>query len=293
MPIDMHGVSEAPRSEEKGLRLGAYGLCFPDLPGAADLLNNAPQAWSDWHIAHSPAEGQPAEFVESKRARLRSPPNGWVELDLDNKGSTFYFPARPGDREIVHPYIGSTASVVAWWRGQMGFHCGAFVAGGRAWGVLGPKGAGKSSLLAYLALLDGPILTDDLLVIREGRGLAGPRCIDLRSEPASMLGAGEALGTVGTRERWRLRTEHVEPEVPMGGWIRLGWGEQTRLATIPADQRAQVLLGNIALRREPPDPLAFLDLLALPMLTLERPRKIDELASTADYLLKHATSIAT
>ena len=213
----------------------------------------------------------------------RSPPVGWMSTDAVNS-ATLHLPSLPTDREIVHPYLASTASVVARWHGLHSFHAGAFVMHGRAWAVLGPKGAGKSSLLASMAMAGIPILTDDVLVIRDDHGLAGPRCIDLRHESAMSLGVGEALGVVGLRERWRLHAGLVEPEVPIAGWIWLAWGER-RFAIVPAGERPAVLLGNLALRVQPADPASLSDLMTLPMFALRHPRNLDQLAATSEFLL--------
>jgi len=207
-----------------------------------------------------------------------------VDVDRRSHSATLHLPSLPTDRDIVHPYLASTASIVARWRGLHSIHAGAFVIHGRAWAIVGPKGAGKSSLLASMAIAGIPILTDDVLVIRNDHGLAGPRCIDLRHESAMSLGVGEALGVVGLRERWRLHTGSVEPEVPIAGWIWLQWGER-RFGIVPAGDRPAVLLGNLALRIPPADPASLMDLFALPMFALRHPRNLDHLATTSEYLI--------
>jgi hypothetical protein len=280
-------MAQARRSTDDGdARRGAYGLHLPDLPDAAELLLAAPSAWIDWRIVRLPGEGQPSEFVEDARARLRAEPDGWVDVDLASASSTFSFPTAPGDRAMVHPYLASTASVVARWQGLQSFHAGAFVAGGRAWALLGQRGAGKSSLLAHLALGGVPVLTDDVLVVRGMLGLAGPRCIDLRHATAERLGVGEALGVVGTRERWRLRTGPVEPEVPLGGWICLEWGERTIETMVPS-HRLAAIFASLSLRVAPRDPSALMELLALPAFVLRQPQDVEELSETAERLLEH------
>jgi hypothetical protein len=271
-------------------RRGALGLHLPDLAGAAELLGEAPECWPQWTLVRTHGEGQPSEFVEDGRARVRSEPSGWVDVDFHRRTSRLALPHRPGDREIVHPYLGSTAVLVAYWQRRPSFHAGAFVAHGRAWAILGDKGAGKSSLLACLALAEVPILTDDVLVIADGgRGLAGPRCIDLRAESARALGVGEPLGVVGTRERWRVQTGPVQPEVPMGGWIRLGWGEPG-IDPVPASERVAALFSSFSLGVQPRDPLALdnlMELVALPMLRVRQPRDIAQVGRTADRLLSY------
>jgi hypothetical protein len=267
------------------VRPGAYGLHLPDLPAAAELLLEAPAEWIDWRVERAVGDGQPSEFVDARRARLRAEPDGWVELDRGRASARFHFPSPPADRELVHPYLAATAGVIARWQGHQCFHAGAFVADGRAWALLGAKGAGKSSLLAQLAALGAPILTDDVLVVRGAHGLAGPRCIDLRRSSAEVLGGGEPLGVVGTRERWRVPLGPVAPEVPLGGWIVLDWGDDG-VDPLPASEALAAIFASFTLRLEPLDPTALMDLLALPALVVRQPQRIEALRGTAERLLE-------
>jgi hypothetical protein len=266
-------------------RPGAYGLALPDLPDAAELLVDAPAGWMDWHIERREDSGRPSEFVGDAHARLRSAPSGWVDVDRARQTSTFNLPRPVRDREVVHPYLASTASVTAHWQGMQSFHAGAFVIDDRVWAVLGDRGAGKSSLLAHLALEGVPILTDDVLVIREGVALAGPRCIDLRAEPASRFKVGEALGVVGRRERWRLQLDPVQPELPMAGWICLAWGG-TSIDVVQPQDSLMALFANLSLRVDPSDPATLVDLLALPMVLARRRPDFSDLGKDAASLLR-------
>jgi hypothetical protein len=268
------------------LRLGAYGLCLPDLPGAADLLVDAPATWTNWHINRCENEGRPQEFVLQTHARLRSEPRGWVDVDRARRISTLNLPQPVRDLEVVHPYLASTAGVAAHWHGMLSFHAGAFVVDGGVWAILGDKGAGKSSLLAYLALEGVSILTDDVLVVRGGSALAGPRCIDLRAEPALRFKVGEALGAVGTRERWRMKIGLVPPELPIAGWICLEWGE-TSIDIVSPQERLLALFASLSLRVNPSVPDALIELLALPMIVLRRRHDFSDLSRDVASLLNY------
>lgn len=271
-------------------RLGAYGLCLSDLPDASPLLVEAPETWIDWRLERSAGRGRPAEFVAADRAHLRAEPAGWVEIERAERRARFHLPVPPSDRELVHPYLAATASVIARWQGLQCFHAGAFVAGGRAWALLGDKGAGKSSLLARLALDGVPVLTDDVLVLRGTQGLAGPRCIDLRAASAQALGVGEPLGVVGTRERWRVPAGPVAPEVPLGGWIVLAWGASA-IEPLPASEALPAIFASLSLRLEPVDPPALMELVTLPACIVRQPQHIDELSRTANRLLEHLDAL--
>jgi hypothetical protein len=276
-------------------RPGAYGLQLPTLRNAGDLLVQAPEDWTEWQVVLAEGGGSPEEFVDDSRARIRSAPSGWVDVDRARHTSTLHLPRRPSPAEIAQPFLGSTAVVVAHWMGLHSFHAGAFVAHDKAWAILGSKGAGKSSLLATLSLRGVPILADDVLVVDQKlQGLAGPRCIDLRRKAAAALGVGETLGIVGTRERWRMGLNPVDHAVPLGGWIRLEWGEP-EIQRVPAQERVEALFANLALRAQSHDPLVLsrlMELFALPMLCVRRPRDIARIDEAAERLDGHLAELA-
>jgi hypothetical protein len=277
------------------VRAGAYGLHLPDLGDAVDLLIEASEGWPRWQIVLATGSGAPTEFVEPSRARMRSLPSGWVDIDFSTYTSTLHLPHEPPHAHIVHPFLSSTAVVVAHWRGLQSFHAGAFVTDHGAWAILGDKGAGKSSLLAALSRVGVPILTDDILVIDEKlQGFAGPRCIDLRRETATELEVGVALGVVGTRERWRLHLEPVPAELPLAGWICLDWSDELAILGVPAKDRLRALYENIGLRVEQHDRgvlARLMELLALPMLRVRRPSNMTTLVETAEVVLDYVEDL--
>jgi hypothetical protein len=270
-------------------RPGAYGLHLPALASAGSLLVDAPDRWSDWHIELAAGAGRPREFLDDARARLVCEPSGWVDIDRAARTSRMHLPGTPTLPEIAQPRLGITGIVAAYWRGDHSFHAGAFVAGGMAWGILGSKGAGKSSLLAMLASMGTPVLADDVLVVN-GRleAFAGPRCIDLRREAALALGLGESIGVLGTRERWRMALRPAPCEVPLGGFVCLEWGSPA-VSHVPPGDRVRALYANLALllgeQRDPAALCTLMELLALPMVRMRREREIERIDETADLLL--------
>src|SRR6185436_12314723 len=106
-----------------------------------------------------------AEYVDDDRARLALRSGG--EIVVARAAGTIHFRAAHALRadEIVHPYLAPAAAVVARWLGRESMHAGAFVAGGRAWALLGDRTAGKSSTLGWLARLGAPIVCDDMLIV--------------------------------------------------------------------------------------------------------------------------------
>ena len=122
--------------------------------------------------------------------------------------------ATDDDGRLVHPFLTTVAVIFAWWDGRHAFHGGAFTdSEGCAWCVLGDRESGKSSTLARLSLAGVGVLSDDLIVVRHGRVLAGPRCIDLRRNAAVALGADATTVSVRGGERLRLTSTPVPPEL--------------------------------------------------------------------------------
>jgi hypothetical protein len=284
----------SPAGEQLQSDPGAYGLRLPGLRGRPELLTPAPAGWSEWRIALGEGAGAPAEVLEDTHARIRSAPSGWVDVDRRRRSSTLHHPQPPTTAAIAQPFLGSTAIVVAHWGGLHSFHAGAFVAGGKAWAILGSKGDGKSSLLAALALGGTPIVTDDVLVVDTRLyALAGPRCVDLRAPTAAALGVGESLGVVGTRERWRLPLGPVSPEVPLGGWVTLEWGAPAIGPVVP-EQRVETLLANVGLRAPTRDPAVLarlMELFALPMVCVRRPKALARLDECAARIHHHLAQL--
>src|SRR6478735_2842357 len=119
--------------------------------------------------------------------------------------ATFYGPPLSPDM-IAHPYLGPIAVGFNRWAGREVFHAGAFVAAGRAFMVLGPRTAGKSTLMAAIAATGAPVLADDLAVTDGEVVFAGPRSIDLREPiPSNMLVAPlPELRLARDCTRWRV-----------------------------------------------------------------------------------------
>ena len=166
---------------------------------------------------------------------------------------------------------------------------------GDVWALLGDRGAGKSSTLAWLASSSRTlILCDDMLILDdEGSAYAGPRSIDLRADIAERLGIREKLGVVGARERWRLRLEPVASSLPFRGWFALDWGERLELRPLGAAERLSRLSPSRGVRLPPPSPETLFDLVRLPGWELRRPRSLNSLAPAAELLLDTAAGLFT
>jgi hypothetical protein len=276
-------MTEEAHSSVHGVNGGAYGFRLRGVPEARHLLIEAPGHWPELMLRAKvhPGPDPPGDSVNADTATIALRAGGWVVVDRRAQTATFSLRKLPSDGALVHPHLASVAVVAAHWLGRDTFHAGAFVADDGVWGVLGEKGAGKSSLLAALALAHVPVLTDDVLVIDGGAALAGPRSIDLREGAAAALQTGEQLGRVGDRERFRLTLGPVAPELPLKGWVVLRWGDDTAVRSIRGADRLQTLGLHRGARLYPPDPARLIELSGLPFLELRRPQ---EWASSAGAL---------
>ena len=272
-------------STDRKTRIGCYGFRLTGLDAAADLMVWAPPAWPDLAVTCAGAVGDaPArDLVGPERARLPMAAGGWI--DIDPGRVTFRMDVPHPHAALLHPYLAPAAAVAARWAGRESFHAGALIAGGGAWGVLGGKEDGKSTLLAQLALAGHGVVSDDLLVLERGAALAGPRCIDLRGPAAEQLGAGEPLGVVGARERWRLRLDMVPASVPLLGWVVLDWDATVTVAPVRGSERLLALPPHRSVQLAPQLPATLLALSSLPVWRFSRPRRWDALAEGADRLL--------
>jgi hypothetical protein len=265
---------------------GCYGFRLVGVEAARELLVEAPDSWPALELRHEPLTpgGPELDSVGPERAELTLH-GGWATIERAPARVTFRLPAAPPARDLVHPYLAPVAAVAARWAGRESFHAGAMIAGGEAWAILGDKESGKSTTLAHLALRGLDVVADDLLVIDVDGALAGPRCIDLRAGSAAHLGAGEPLGVVGVRERWRLPLGPVPPRIPLRGWITLAWDDEIAVDALRGPERMLALLPFRSVQLVPGAPQDLLDFSSLPVLRLRRPRRWDALDAAADRLL--------
>jgi hypothetical protein len=254
------------------------------------LLRDPPPDWQEVRIRreqhHLNLEG---EELRDCAARLELADDTVATIDRDPATATFVSPEPVDDDFLLHPFLMVAASVLARWRGWESFHGGAVVGREGAWALVGHSQIGKSSLLAALACRGMPVLSDDLLVVDAGCGLAGPRFVDLRRDSSEWLGVRERALPVRGGERRRLAIAPVAPKVPIAGWIFLGWGGEIASRSLPPSERLpRIASGRMALGRglrvPPVDPVALLDLARLPAWELVRPRGGSSLARSVDLV---------
>jgi hypothetical protein len=282
------------RSSYKPDSIGAYGIRLRGLEAAAELLvpvgGRAP-AYVVESMVGRPPPGP--EHVDGDHAELRLRSGGRVLIDRRGASARFEVPHPVRPDELVHPYLAPAAAVIGRWLGRESVHAGAFAVGDRALGVVGTREAGKSSTLAWLALAGTEVLCDDLLVIDGRSTFTGPRSIDLREDAAARLGAGEAIGVTGARERWRLRLGRAGDRHWLAGFVFLSWGDRVRVRTLGVAERLERLAPQRGVRREPVRHDAVLDLAALPAWEISRPRRWESLPEVGRRLLELASTTPT
>jgi hypothetical protein len=193
-----------------------------------------------------------------------------AEVSLDVNSLELRVRADVSRSELVHPLLGRVGAQLALASRGDAMHAGAVTGDGRAWIVIGPKGAGKSTLLVGLAHAGVPVVTDDVVVLRDGLVTAGPRCIDLRPD-AKGFGLGVAVRPSDPRNRIALPP--IAAEHPLAGVIYLEWSPvETAFEPLDPGETIKRLLVLRSEKGYPRDPRMLLDLAGLPSLLLKRPR---------------------
>ena len=257
---------------------GAYGfrLALPphemELPHLSALDDDTPVATFVWRHA--------TVLEEHKRIDESCVSLGWrrgsmLEVKRDPASIELVLPEPPTSESLVHPFLATPMSILARWAGDIALHAGGFFAGGKAWAVMGAKGAGKSTTLAQLASRELPLLADDVLVLDDGVVRAGPACIDLRSDVAKFIPGSQFIGEVGNRPRYRLPALPGPSRASLGGIFVLDWRENegTRIEPVSPGESVRILYENEYFGvLGPAEPKKILDLLEIPMWRVQRPR---------------------
>jgi hypothetical protein len=264
----------AKRSPKGPIVHGAYGVGLLGAERITSWLVEAPDDWPRVRVErHQSRVLSPRTFLNGDQATFALTREGQLLVDPAAGICVFTTPQLVSDAELVHPYLAPVGAAFAWWAGREALHAGGFCAGGGVWALIGNRGSGKSSLLAWLALSGVDVVTDDMLVIDGGMALAGPRCVDLRASAAERFGVGELLSIQGERERWRVMLGPVRPELPFHGSVFLEWGDALELRLLGASERLLRLASNRSMMVEPRNSDVLLDLAAMPAWELTRPKE--------------------
>lgn len=269
-------------------RWGAYGLVPSNDMVRPPWWNNAPEGWLDWEVRWRPVDdaGAAAAPVGPGTMVISHRPNGFAVVERDRCRTTLYLSKPLSPDDLVHPYLGSTVAAVSYWEGWHTLHAAGVVVRDCVWGLLGDRGKGKSSTTAWLAANGHAVFADDLIVVKDGMVLAGPRALDLRRGAHERLEMGFDIGVVGTRQRWRQPLEPVEPTLPLGGWIVLEWGETVQMEELPVSERFRWLEPGLGLGSAPQAALSWLDVLTAPTFKLTRPRRWEALPNAIEEIYR-------
>jgi hypothetical protein len=267
-------------TEQRGLGDGApaltaaaYGLRFDGFEAGEWLAVLGAAAWPLVHVRTEVGGDLGPRTVElgERFARLRTAV-AELRLDRDRHSMTVRTERRLPTADLVHPALWPAAAVFARWNGAETLHAGAFLDDhGEAWAMLGAREAGKSSLLAAIALHGRQVLVDDLLVLAAGQCFAGPRCVDLRAETASALGLDGRTAPVRSTQRRRLPLAPCDAVWPLRGFVHLEWGNELAIETLAPAEHFGLLTAHRRVSGLGADPEQLLELAGLPALRLRRP----------------------
>ena len=252
----------------------AYGFRWEGLLDAALAAGDA-DGWPTVYVKQTLTSDPGSSGVERVGADSATIQTLAARLQLDRLSSRLEIRARERlpVTDVIHPTLWPAASVFARWHERETFHAGAISFDGEgAWAILGERGAGKSSLLAALALHGVEVLADDLLVVAGQHCFAGPRCIDLRKEAAAALGVAADTPLVRSTQRRRLPLCPCAGEYALRGFVHLRWGADIRLERLLPVERLPLLLDHRRIAGLGADFEHLLDLVALPSIRLTRPR---------------------
>jgi hypothetical protein len=163
-----------------GLR-AASGTEAPDVrmwigahpPGCAPSAADAP-----WYVAdRSAAEGEPALTLFRGGGWFRLRYADGTEFTVDAEGTRVGCTWRDASTlEDASTYLlGPVCGLLLRLRGLSALHAGALAAGGAAFLLCGPAGAGKSTTAAALAARGRPVLADDVSVLDDAGGALAVR----------------------------------------------------------------------------------------------------------------------
>lgn len=263
----------------------AYGFRWSGITSSALCLCGA-EDWPQLSVRQTAVLDDDVTALDSDSASIQMPK---ACLRLHRDASTLEIASRlPVDAsDVVHPMLWPAASVFARWQERETLHAGAFSLDGEtAWGVLGERGAGKSSLLSAVALRGVEVLTDDLLVLEDNRCFAGPRCLDLRPEGAAALGLNQETSPVRSSQRRRLALEPCSGTYRLGGFVSLAWGDSVDLSPLSPAERFGLLVDHRRVAGLGTDFPYLLELAGLPALRFTRPRAWPRLETALAELIE-------
>jgi hypothetical protein len=282
----------------------AYGLRYVGIEPSPVLTVLGGDRWPAAHILQQQAEPAVRSPGHPEAGRDEDPPGallvsvteeravaitttGEVTVDRNERSVTIAGSVPRDSASLAHPGLAFGSVMLAYWRGDEGFHASGIVVDGRAWALSGPRGAGKSTLVAWLALHGTEILCDDLLIVSGERAFAGPRCVDLRPDAAERLGIVDSTELVRDRSRHRLHLPPIQADVPFGGFVYLSDQATAEPSRLDAGEALRRVVLNRSLFGLPPRaPGGLVAYGALPAFELRRADGWDRFERTGRLLVE-------
>jgi len=265
----------------------AYGYRVTGIDAAGMLALRGAQTWPVLSVrtAVKPRDGDRMVDLGPDRACIDTLAARLV-LEREPVRLTVLADSRLPDVDLVHPCLWPAAAVFARWRGLETLHGGAFVDDrGGAWALLGDRGAGKSSLLAALAVAGHEVVADDLLVLDGGECFAGPRCVDLRPDAVSELSLGTLPSVRSTRRR-RFVLDPCDGRFTLRGCVYLEWGERVAVEPLTPAEHLGELSGQRRIAGLGANVEQLLVLSGLPAFRMRRPQASGWVDATRAALLE-------
>ena len=227
---------------------------IPDLPGGAPI---------DVEVC---LDGIPQEFDPSEKNCYHLKFEDGIEFVIDQGGTQVWGggPAQATLEDVAIYLLGFICAFLLKVRGIICLHASAVAVGRRVLGLLGTAGTGKSTTAAAFALRGYPVLTDDILALREQGDellvLPGPPRLCLWPNSVDLLyGYAEALPRLtpesGIDPKWDKRAMdqaaqgfcfQSEP-LPLSAIYLLGEGSPdiaNRVEAMPQGEGLLALLAN-------------------------------------------------
>jgi len=128
----------------------------------------------EWHRSpYSDDSGQPLLRVWKLDGEyLHFQYSDGPEFFIDRAGGSVwsFWPEHVGFDDVLTYLAGPAFGYLLFLRGMTLLHASAVAVGDKAIALVGPAGAGKSTTAAAFALAKFPVLTDDIVAVREGSG---------------------------------------------------------------------------------------------------------------------------
>lgn len=276
-----------------GVRLGGPLLG----PRYREVLSSDDAAPAGWPVVTvrfdvRRARARPTTVLTRQRADVLTMADCRLRFDRATMSAEFEGSVQPPPLVVAHSGLSALGIIAGWWLDRPALHAGVVVGPAGACGILGAKGAGKSTLLSASEAAGLTVLADDLLVVEHGMALAGPRLLSLRCDAAEKLSRTGVTVQVGAERRTRVRLGPAPLSSPLLGLVVLDAGDgndagaggssNISMEPVPFTDRLALLGEHQASRMTPPSPRALLELAAIPMWILKRPKQWSMLDPSID-----------